>query len=75
MKQIAREQPTMTTLASAIESELQLAAVPFDQADLIAFVECNHMLIDDAPDPALWAERFAELVRERAEADRPAGLE
>jgi hypothetical protein len=32
---------------------------------VIAFVECNHGLIDDARDPALWAERFAEPVRER----------
>jgi hypothetical protein len=57
----------MTPLATAIESELQLAGFPFDQADLIAFCECNHMLIDDAPDPQLWAERFAQLVRERTE--------
>jgi hypothetical protein len=60
----------MTPLASAIESELQLADFPFDQADLIAFCECNHMLIDDAPDPALWAERFAAFVRERMEMAR-----
>jgi hypothetical protein len=57
----------MTPLASAIESELQFAGFPFDQADLIAFCEANHMLIDAAPDPALWAERFAELVRELRE--------
>jgi hypothetical protein len=50
-----------------VESEMQMTGMPFDQADLIAFVECNHGLIDDAPDPALWAERFAELVRERME--------
>jgi hypothetical protein len=41
--------------------------LPFDRADLIAFVECNHGLIDDAPDPATWVERFAELVRDRME--------
>jgi hypothetical protein len=29
------------------------------------------MLIDDAPDPALWAERFAAFVRERMEAALP----
>jgi hypothetical protein len=45
----------MTPLASAIESELQSAGCPFDQADLIAFCECDHMLIDDAPDPAIGA--------------------
>ena len=44
-----------------------MAGVPFDQADLVAFCECNHMLIDDAPDPALWAEMFAAFVRERME--------
>jgi hypothetical protein len=48
-----KDQLTMTSLASAIESELQLAGLPFDQADLIAFVDCNHMLIDDAPNPAV----------------------
>ena len=57
----------MTPLATAIEFELQLAGFPFNQADLIAFCECNHMLIDDALDPHLWAHAFAELVRERTE--------
>ena len=57
----------MTQIASAIESELQMSGMAFDQADLIAFVECNYMLIDDAPDPAIWAERFAEMVRQRTE--------
>jgi hypothetical protein len=50
-----------------VEEELQTAGMPFDRADLIAFVECNHRLIDDAPDPAVWAGRCAELVRERTE--------
>jgi len=48
-----------------VEYGLQTAGLPFDQFDLIAFVECNHGLIDDAP--ALWAERFAAFVRERME--------
>jgi hypothetical protein len=48
---------------------LQTAGVPFNRADLIAFVECNHGLIDYAPDPALWAARLTELVRERWERD------
>jgi len=50
-----------------VEDELQTAGLSFDQYDLIAFVECNHGLIDDAPDPALWANRFAAFVRERME--------
>jgi hypothetical protein len=42
-----------------------MAGVPFDQADLIASCECNRGLIDDAPDPALWADWFTAFVRER----------
>jgi hypothetical protein len=57
----------MNDFTTAIESELQMSGIPFDQADLIAFCECNHGLIDDAPDPAMWAAAFAELVRERTE--------
>jgi hypothetical protein len=57
----------MTPLVSAIDSELQLAGLPFDQADLIALCECNHLLIDDAPDTVLWAERIAVFVQERME--------
>jgi hypothetical protein len=48
-----------------VEAELQMAGLPFDLAELIYFIEANHGLIDDAPDPALWAERFAAFVRER----------
>jgi hypothetical protein len=58
----------MTEFTTAVESELQMSGMPFDQADLIAFCECDHMLIDDAPDPALWAERFAAFVRDRMDA-------
>jgi hypothetical protein len=45
-----------------------MSGMPFDQADLIAFCECDHLLIDDAPAPALWAERFAAFVRDRMDA-------
>jgi hypothetical protein len=55
----------MTPLASAIESELQLANVAFNQADLIKFVEANRSRIDDEPYPSVWAARFAEMVRVR----------
>jgi hypothetical protein len=41
-----------------------LSGLPFSQADLIAFCECNHGLFDDAPDPAIWADWFAAFVRE-----------
>ena len=56
---------TWADFTNAVEIELQLAGMRFDRADLIAFVEANHGLIDDAPDPVVWAERFAGLVRER----------
>jgi hypothetical protein len=58
----------MNDFTTAIESELQMSGIPFDQADLISFCECNHALIDDAPDPAIWADRFAAFVRERMDA-------
>jgi len=46
----------MNDFTCAGETELQLVGIPFDQADLIAFCECNHMLIDDVPDPVLCGE-------------------
>jgi len=64
---LAPECIPMTELTSAIESELQMTGFPFDQADLITFCECDHMLIDDCPDAAVWAAGFTEMVRERGE--------
>jgi hypothetical protein len=58
------EAHTMTPLFSDIESELQLAGLPFDQCDLIAFCECNRSLIRDYPEPAFWAREFLSVVRE-----------
>jgi hypothetical protein len=34
----------MSDFTRLVEDELQMAGLRFDQADLIAFVECNHGL-------------------------------
>jgi hypothetical protein len=58
----------MVEFVSLLEDYLLPTGLPFDRSDLIAFVEANWRLMDDAPDPAVWAAAFAELVRERTEA-------
>jgi len=51
-----------TDFTRLVEAELQTAGLQFDQYDLIAFIECNHGLIDDASDPLLCAKRFAAIA-------------
>ena len=47
----------------AIESALRSRFVPFDQAELLAFIEDAWTLIADDPDPTAWATAFLEARR------------
>jgi hypothetical protein len=56
----------MTDFAAYVEHHLQLADIPFDRGDLIAFLEANRPLADCEPDAGQWASRFAAYLREQA---------
>jgi hypothetical protein len=49
---------SQSDFVEALESELQLRAVPFDLAALLSFVESAWPLIAENPDIAFWATEF-----------------
>jgi hypothetical protein len=49
---------TQPDFIAALESELQLRAVPFNRAALPSFVEGGWPLIQENPDAAFWANEF-----------------
>jgi hypothetical protein len=49
---------SQSAFVEALESELQLCGVPFDRAALLAFVASAWSLIEENPDPGLWAGAF-----------------
>jgi hypothetical protein len=56
----------LQAFTAAVEQELQTRRVPFDLAELLAFLEDQRRRIEDNPDPSLWADAF--LKRQRVEA-------
>jgi hypothetical protein len=51
---------TQADFVQALESELQLRGVPFDQVALLAFVASVWPLAEEDPDTARWATAFVE---------------
>jgi hypothetical protein len=49
---------TQIDFIEALESELQLRAVPFDRAALLSFLESAWPLIEENPDVGFWATEF-----------------
>jgi hypothetical protein len=49
---------TQNDFIEALESELQLRAVPFDRAALLNFFDSAWPLIQEQPDVAFWATEF-----------------
>jgi hypothetical protein len=55
---------TQYDFIEALESELQLRAIPFDRASLLDFVESAWPLIEENSDVAFWANEFLEASAE-----------
>jgi len=48
---------------AALEEQLRIRGHSFSRADLLDFVASAWPLIEDDPDPVLWAQRFVEAGR------------
>jgi hypothetical protein len=53
---------SMSEFVQALEHDLQLRGVPFDRADLLAFVVSAWPLIEDDPDVGRWVGAFMEAM-------------
>jgi hypothetical protein len=53
---------TVAEFVQALEDDLQLHGVPFDRADLLAFVVSAWPLIEDDPDVGRWVGAFMEAL-------------
>ncbi len=56
--------PTRAEFLTALEADLRFRGIPFEQRDLIAFVEACWVRIAEAPDVLRWADAFVERLAE-----------
>lgn len=56
--------PTRAEFLEALELDLRLRGVAFEQWDLIEFLEACWVRIAEEPDVLAWADRFKERLAE-----------
>jgi hypothetical protein len=59
---------TRDDFTAALEEQLRIRGYSFSRAAVLDFVQSAWPLIEDDPDPVLWAQRFVEAGRTDAKA-------